>query len=360
MKQIYTLAALAALTIGITSCNKEWEEEQYYHYVSFSTQLDSKGVTNIYVPYTRHNENGEATLGEEGLSNYQLPVLYSGSTYNGSNITVHVEHSDTLNDLNPARYSNRTELYYKDLTKREDTGVEKDFVSYPETMEIIAGKAKGLLTLNFDFRDIDMREKWVVPLQIAEDASYGYEAHPRKNYAQAILRIFPFNDYSGDYSGTGVTNKVVTGWQEKDGKLEPIEVDEAITKTDIRGYVVDESSIFTYAGFIDEDFTDRHKYKIIFRFAEGDNGLVTIECPNAEEIGFKLNEGVQASFRRVSTMDEAKPYLEHRYVIVNNIDYFFNYSPKEGVDIQYHVKGTMTLSRDINTQIPDEDQAIQW
>ena len=47
-------------------------------------------------------------------------------------------------------------------------------------------------------------------------------------------------------------------------------------------------------------------------------------------------------------------------VIINNVDYYFNYIPVEGTIIRYHVKGTLTLSRDINTQIPDEDQAIEW
>ena len=47
MKKIYTLAALAAMTMLGTSCNSEWEDEQYEHYISFSSQLDSKGVTNI-------------------------------------------------------------------------------------------------------------------------------------------------------------------------------------------------------------------------------------------------------------------------------------------------------------------------
>nr|WP_258530190.1 DUF4361 domain-containing protein [Bacteroides thetaiotaomicron] len=52
-----------------------------------------------------------------------------------------------------------------------------------------------------------MSEKWVLPLQIVDDASYNYVAHPRKDYAKAILRIFPFNDYSGDYSGTGIPTR---------------------------------------------------------------------------------------------------------------------------------------------------------
>ena len=202
-----------------------------------------------------------------------------------------------------------------------------------------------------------MSEKWVLPLQIVDDASYNYVAHPRKDYAKAILRIFPFNDYSGDHSGTGITNKVVTGY---DGDGKPIETAESITKSSIRGYVIDEQTIFTYAGIVDEDYTDRRKYKIKFAFNGETNGSVTISCDNAEEIGFELNKDVTPSFRISSSMDDAKPYLEHRYVIINNVDYYFNYIPVEGTIIRYHVKGTLTLSRDINTQIPDEDQAIEW
>ena len=102
------------------------------------------------------------------------------------------------------------------------------------------------------------------------------------------------------------------------------------------------------------------EYKIKFAFNGETNGSVTISCDNAEEIGFELNKDVTPSFRISSSMDDAKPYLEHRYVIINNVDYYFNYIPVEGTIIRYHVKGTLTLSRDINTQIPDEDQAIEW
>lgn len=58
MKKIYTLAVLAAIIVLGTSCNSEWEKEQYQHYISFSSPLDSKGVTNIYVPYSRHDIEG--------------------------------------------------------------------------------------------------------------------------------------------------------------------------------------------------------------------------------------------------------------------------------------------------------------
>lgn len=345
MKKIYTLVTLAATVLLGAACNSEWEEEQYDHYISFRSPLDSKGVTNVYVPYTR-------TGNEEGMSSYQLPVIVSGSLHNNQDIAVHVTHDpDTLNTLNIARYATRTDLFYKDLNG------DQTYAIYPEITQIKAGEDVGLLDLKFNFKGIDMSEKWVLPLQIVDDPSYGYQSHPRKNYAKAILRIFPFNDFSGDYAGTLLTNKVVMGYTDKG---EPIETTESITRSLVRGYVIDEQSIFIYAGIVDEDYTDRKKYKIKFKFNGEKNGPVTLSCDNAEEIDFQIAEGITPSFRISSTIDEKQPYLENRYVIINNVDYYFNYIPTDGAKIRYHVKGTITLSRKINTQIPDEDQAIEW
>lgn len=88
MKKIYTLAALAAMTMLGTSCNSEWEDEQYEHYISFSSQLDSKGVTNIYVPYSRHDAEGNYAEGGEGgpIISYRyllvvLPIIQVMSLY---------------------------------------------------------------------------------------------------------------------------------------------------------------------------------------------------------------------------------------------------------------------------------------
>lgn len=352
MKKIYTIVALAAMTILGASCNSEWEEEQYEHYVSFRSPLDSKGVTSIYVPYSRVDKDGNYVEGGEGMSNYKLPLIVSGSLTNQQDLTVHVTHDpDTLETLNIARYATRTDLFYKDMGSDEYT-----FASYPETTQIKAGEDVGLINLGFNFRGIDMSEKWVLPLQIMDDPSYDYQAHPRKNYAKALLRIFPYNDFSGDYSGVLLTNKIVT--TNDKGEIE--EPAESITKAMVRGYVVDEQTIFTYAGMLDEDYADRKKYKIKIKFIGDTNGIVALSCDNAEEISFKLAEGVTPSYRIVSSMDEKRPYLEHRYVIVSNIDYYFDYEQKPGIKTRFHVKGSMTLSRNINTQIPDDDQAIEW
>ena len=88
-------------------CNDEWTEEQYEHYIGFRAPLDDNGVTAIYVPFSRHNDDGSLTFGQ-GKSNYLLPVIVSGSTHNAADITVHVAHdTDTLGILNYQRFQNR-------------------------------------------------------------------------------------------------------------------------------------------------------------------------------------------------------------------------------------------------------------
>lgn len=357
MKNKYTLFALLVIAILGTSCNDEWKDEQYTRYVSFSAPLNDQGTTNVYVPYTRKTDG--APMFGSGKSSYQLPIIVSGSTTNDRDITVHVAHDpDTLVALNQARYSTRTDLYYRDMGTDQT-----NFVAYNSTAQVNANERVGLLNLNFDFNNIDLSEKWVLPLQVVNDASLDYVAHPRKNYAKAMLRIFPFNDYSGDYAGTLLTFKVVTNEETNE------ETSESITKNQIRAYVVDDKSVFTYAGVVDEDYNNRKRYKVDFNFVRSDNeftenGVIELSCKNAADIGFKVNPDVTTSYRVVSVMDEKQPYLEHRYVIISNIDYYFNYITSEegGVKkyVRYHVAGSMTLERKINTQIPDEDQAIEW
>ena len=60
-------------------------------------------------------------------------------------------------------------------------------------------------------------------------------------------------------------------------------------------------------------------------------------------------------------MDEVRPYLLHRYLTINNIDYqFTDYTMVPSKSIIYKVSGSLILERRLNTQIPDEDQAIEW
>ena len=204
----------------LTACNDEWKEEQYEHYIGFRAPLDDNGVTAI----SRHNDDGSLTFGA-GKSDYQLPVIVSGSTSNAADITVHFAHdTDTLDILNYQRFQNRRELYYVDMS---------DYATYPETTVIKAGQDVGLLDIRFDFTGIDLTQKWVLPIKVADDDSYGYRSHPRKHYNNAMLRIYPYNDYSGNYAAT--TLKLSNSDDDASG---------AIGMETSRAYVVDENTVF--------------------------------------------------------------------------------------------------------------------
>ena len=194
-----------------------------------------------------------------------------------------------------------------------------------------------------------MFKKWVLPLSIADDPSYNYEGHPRKNYAKALLRVLPFNDYSGTYSTTAMQVYI----KNRDGSIDK---SEAIPTTTRTAYVVDENTVFFYAGAMDEDLIDRDKYKIKFHFEPDGEKLVKITSDNDK---IKLNQLKETSYTIAEVPDVTRPYLLHRYVTFS-VDYEFVDYTSANEEIPYYVTGVLTLERNINTQIPDEDQAIEW
>ena len=349
---VWLCGFIAPLLLGgvggglLTSCNDEWKDEQYEKYISFKAPLNDNGVTAVYVPYSRHNDDGSLTYGQAGISHYDLPIIVAGSTRNEKNLTIHVGHSDTLNILNYERFGSPTyradivDLYYKDM---------QQYASYPETMQIKAGEDVGLLRIKFDFNDIDMVEKWVLPIEIKPDGSY--QGHPRKNYAKAMLRVYPYNDYSGNYSATTLT---ITNADDPDN---------ATGMETARGYVKDENTIFFYMGNIDESRVDRRHYKVFFRFVptteDGNQGNVELYTDNGD-LNLFNNKGT-ATYRVYEQIDEVRPYLLHHYVIISGIEYdYTDYTSVADYPMAYTVKGILTLERQLNTQIPNEDQAIEW
>ena len=130
-------------------------------------------------------------------------------------------------------------------------------------------------------------------------------------------------------------------------------------------YVVDDETLFFYAGLFDETRLDRKGYRIKAKF--NDNGMVTLSPvdPN-NKMQFALgkddyNNEITASYSITESKDAIRPYLLHRTIIINNINYTFkDYTTISGVETEFHVMGSLTLERQINTQIPDEDQAIEW
>jgi hypothetical protein len=313
-----------------------------HRYVSFKAPINSNGVTAMYI---RYNPGGTVT--------YQLPLIVSGSTTNDMELTVHVAlDPDTLAVLNSERYQSRTDLYYKQLATRH--------YSFPATTVIQQGENTGLLPIDFRLGSLDLVDKWVLPITIVDGQNYHYISHPRKNYRKALLRVFPFNDYSGIYSGTALRTYLgdaVSG--------------DAIVRNEVTTYVVDDNTIFFYAGTVDEDNPNRGEYKIYARFTDQ---IASQTIVNGEVISttYKLemwSDAASMSFVRKSdatysieeTMDATRPYLLHRYVTISNIEYSFSdFTSVPSASIRYTVSGSLILERKINTQIPDQDQAIEW
>ncbi|MDH5826008.1 DUF4973 domain-containing protein [Sphingobacterium faecium] len=327
MKKTYIQLFLFLLLLVFSGCNDEWKDEQFENFVSFKAPLTNEGVSNIYVRYKGDQK-----------TTFMLPLIVSGSTLNDKNMTINVAvDADTLNILNYERFQNREDFYYRELNSQ--------YFSISPTVGIKSGENTTLMPIDFTLKNIDMVDKWVLPLTILDDVSNGYKVNPRKHYRKALLRIFPFNNYSGTYSGTALRTS-----------MEGYENETPIVKSEIRSYVVDENTIFFYAGNIDEERQDRGQYKIYATFNE--TGGVSLRADNAN-IKFKANK--DASYTISEQMDAVRPYLLHRYIAINNIDYqFTDYTMVPNVDITYKVSGSLILQRRLNTEIPDEDQSIEW
>lgn len=331
MKGIYTLLFSLTAIVIFSACNDEWKEEQFEHYISFKAPINSNGVTRINLS---HSETGKTT--------YRLPVLVSGSTKNDRDITVKIGiDTDTLRTLNIARFASREDLWYRQLPT--------EHYSFPETVHIKAGENVGYLDIEFDLSNLDLVDKWVLPLTILDDPEGKYIPNYRKHYRKAMLRVMPFNDYSGTYGGTNLQGKLVDAGA---GENEPL------VKSQITTYAIDDETIFFYAGTIDESRQDRRNYKIIAHFVPNTD-FVELTSDNAEQNGFKVNG--QARSYIEEEMDAVRPYLKKRTVMIRDISYEFeDYTLAPGARIKFRFEGTISMQRNINTQIPDKDQAVEW
>ena len=323
MKKIHILL-IALIILSCTSCNEEVTKEQYSQLVSFKANINSKGITPIYVRYK-----------PDGIVDYSLPIIVSGTKVNKENLDVYVGiDSDTLKVLNEERFNTRKELYYKEL--------QDNFFEMPEFGNVNANNSTGLFPISFSLKGIDLVEKWVLPLTIEKDPHNKYEINTSKHFSKALMRILPFNDYSGDYNATAF--KMYFKGTDND----PIVTN---TKT---AYVVDEKTIFIYAGIKDEDEIDRKDYKIIIKF----NSDKTLSL-TSENVNIGLVVKGEQKYAIDEEMDATRPYLKHIYVTLS-LDYNFIDVSIPGSPIEYTMRGSLIMERKINTQIPDEDQAIEW
>lgn len=346
-KHCLALGAAMLVCGGLVSCNDDWTEEQYVQYISFKAPLDTEGnsvgVTTVYVPFTRVNEDGTPKYGQEGLSHYELPVIVSGSTENDRNRVAHVAHSDTLDILNVERFGiNRPELWYVDMSQ---------YASYPLTVSIPQGQDVSLLPISLDFRNIDLSDRYVLPITIVDNEADGCIRNPRKNYATAMLRILPYTDFSGMFQAANVKFQVVSGGMTDD---------EPGAMATIQTYAVAQNKVFFYAGTFDESSQIRKNFKVFATFTptseDGDRGTVTLECENPL-MNFVQNK--VGSYVIVETPDEVQSYIVRRTLIISDIDYNFDdYMTAPGSVISYNISGNMTMERKLNTQMPEEDQII--
>lgn len=330
MKYIYSYLTIVAALLLCSSCNDEWKDEQYDQYVSFKAPINDKGYTQINI---RYKKDGKVT--------YQLPVIVSGSTFHDKDISAHVAiDPDTLKVLNQERFSTRKDLYYREIDPKH--------YSFSETVNIPAGECTSVLNVDFMLNDLDMVEKWILPLTIKDDPSYNFQSNMRKNYRKALLRVMPFNDYSGSYSTTAMKTYFCNTNGDTEG--------DAMVASSRTAFVVSENTVFFYAGLVDEDLIQRAKYKVYVTFNENKSLIIKAENP---DIQFRLAGDGNPTYSISEVMDATRPYLKHRYVTLR-LSYTFDDITSAPVPIHYKVTGSMTLERNINTQIPDEDQAIEW
>lgn len=317
MKQIH-LIILAGLLCGL-GCTKEWTRELYVKEVSFV----KNGVVRLNAMYK--SQGGTVTL--------KVPVALSGSTDNKEDIAVTIAlDRDTLTNLNFDRFRLREDLYFQELP-----AVNYDFTSLTTT--IPAGSLQGYFDLNLKMEGLDLINKYILPVKIV--ATSKNNVSPRRWFSKSLMQIIPFNDYSGRYSNAGlIWNRDV-----------PQNNQTALTTPYRTAWVVDENTVFFFAGNIDEEAYDRAKYKVIASLNA--DSTVTLSAPDAS-INFAQQRGTWSLSKR---KDEVQPYLEKTYITMN-LEYWYSDITNPDFPINYRFTGPLTLEKVRNTQIPDEDQQV--
>lgn len=337
MKKIYlALMAIVAVCAVNVSCNDEWEDELYEQLVSFKAVEGDHGVSEVYIRYK-----------EDGTGTYKVPVIISGSQTNNKDYTIKISvDNDTLNILNTERFaSGREDLWFKQLPEQ--------YYSFPSTTcHIPAGSNTETYTINFNLTGLDLNENWVLPLTIDPDPSY--KLNIRDGWYKALLNIKLFNDFSGTYSAS--TMYVYVDGESTDGAVE----DERECR------VVDDRAVFFYAGTIWSEDVNRNHYKVVARFEEGTTtddgaitGNITLSSGDAENAA-NIEASGSCTYRYEVKQHATKKYIERRLTTMY-LDYkYTDFTTDPSNPIRYHVKGNMTLERQYNVNIPDEEQAYLW
>lgn len=338
MKKLYLLGMMLGACTVFGSCNDEWEEEQFREMVSLKAPLTSQGVHDIYIRYQ-----------PDGSASFQLPVIVSGSRDNERDIDVKIKvDNDTLDVLNWEKYQNRQDLWFQQLPEK--------YYSFPSNgvCHIPAGKNTETYPISFNLQGLDLNEKWVLPLTIEEDPSYALNI--RKGYYKALLNLHLFNDFSGSYAANSVN--VYIGESTKDPAT--------VSTRELR--VIDDKTVFFYAGTWWEEDEYRHKYKVGIRFKTDEatvdedgveTGPIEVFAVDPENPTDIESFGT-CSYRRSVEKHQTRPNIAvHTMTVYLNYYYTDNTSDPDH-PIRYRATGSMGTQRFINTLIPDEDQAIEW
>lgn len=336
MKKITILGIMLGACAMFSSCNDEWEDELYTQMVSFKAPLGNNSLSEIYIRY-QDDETGS----------YQLPVIVSGSRDNERDIDIKIAiDEDTLQTLNTEKFPvERQDLWYLPLEK-------KHYSFDSNVCHIPAGTNVALYPIHFSLKGLKLDDKYVLPLTIEKDPSYIQNL--RKGRYKALLGINLFTSYSGTYQSSGMNIYI------KGDNSNPAQEGRRTAR------VVDANTVFFYAGSIWIEDVNRSRYKVFVRFEEGTKGedgttrgSITLygeegpEGTNIRPIGecryetkVQQHETIKYLERHITTM-----YLNYEYTdVTSNTDY----------PMSYEVKGSMTMDREYNPLIPDEDQAIKW
>lgn len=334
MRKLYILGMAFAACTMFSACNDEWEDELYTQMLSFKAPLGSNSLSEIYIRYQA-----------DGSGSYQLPVIVSGSTDNERDLDVKIAvDEDTLRILNQEKFpSGRQDLWYVPLP-------EQHYSFESNICHIPAGINVQLYPINFNLSGLELDDKYVLPLTIVDDPSYIQNI--RKGRYKALLGINLFNDYSGTYNTT-LMNIYLEGTNS-----DPAKVDTRVAK------VVDENTIFFYAGSIWAEDENRRRYKVFVQFGEGtedENGIIK---GNLNLYGNDPETGIQpmgeCTYEKRIIQHETIKYLE-RHITTLNLNYkYTDVTSNAEYPITFEVRGSMSMERQINPLIPDEDQAIQW
>jgi hypothetical protein len=316
----YSIIALIAIT-GV-ACNDEWTGEQYRKYVSFVRS----GYSETYL-------NSNTT---DGIIHYKIPVEISGTVTNDRDVTVTIElDPDTLVEYNQEMFYRRTDRFFRLL--------DEQHYSFPngKTVTIPAGENTACIDVDFKIGDLDLVEKYILPLAIVSTSEY--TPSPVKWYRKTLIRVIPFNYFSGTYSSGAATIK-----EESD---QPTST--SVATREMR--VVSDSTVFFYAGLCEEDARDRATYKVRVTF-NADKTL-TFEADSAQ-IEFTAEP---STWSINEEMDALQPHLMIRTVIMD-LKYSYKDVTNPYYKVKYNLVGSYTLERRRNIQIPEEDQQeiFEW